>query len=225
MPISARPALLLFDINQTLLDMTPVQAAIRALLPGADTPTLWFATTLQHAVGMSLAGHPAPLAQVGAAVLRMLAAGRGIDVGEAQAAQAMGALTRLPAYPDVAPALKRLRGAGFRLAALSNSSGKGLRAQLDYAGLAPLFDAAFSVEDAGVYKPHPAIYLHATRRMRTAPADAMLVAAHGWDTGGAAWAGLRTAFVARAGAAPFPLAPAPDLNVPDLAALADRLGA
>jgi 2-haloacid dehalogenase len=53
----------------------------------------------------------------------------------------------------------------------------------------------------------------------------MLVAAHGWDTGGAAWAGLQTAFVARAAAALFPLAPVPDLHVPDLAALADRLGA
>jgi 2-haloacid dehalogenase len=225
MPAPVRPTLLLFDINQTLLDMAPVQAAVRAVLPGADTPALWFATTLQHAVGMSLAGHPAPLAQVGAAVLQMLAAGRSLALDAAQATRAMGALTRLPAYPDVAPALVRLRAAGFRLAALSNSSSKGLRAQLDYAGLAPLFDAQFSVEDAGVYKPHAAIYLHAVRAMRAVPAQTMLVAAHGWDTGGGAWAGLQTAFVARTGAAPFALAPPPDLQVPDLGALADCLRA
>jgi 2-haloacid dehalogenase len=220
-----RPALLLFDVNQTLLDLAPLQAAIRAVLPGADSPRLWFTATLQHAMAMSLAGRHAPLPEIGAAVLRMLAEGKGVTLSQADAAAALRALTRLPAHPDVAPALARLRAAGLRTAALSNSSTAGLRAQLAHAGLAPLLDAAFSVEEIGIYKPHPRVYLEAVRRMRATPAETMLVAAHGWDVAGAAWAGLQCAFVGRDGERPFPLAPAPTLEVPDLGALADLLGA
>jgi 2-haloacid dehalogenase len=52
----------------------------------------------------------------------------------------------------------------------------------------------------------------------------MLVAAHGWDVAGAKWAGLLTAFIAREGQQKFPLAPAPDIDVPDLEALARQFG-
>jgi 2-haloacid dehalogenase len=220
-----RPALLLFDVNQTLLDLAPLQASIRTVLPGADSPKLWFTATLQHAMAMSLAGQHAPLPEIGAAVLRMLAEGRGVTLSQQAAASVLRPLSRLPAHPDVAPALARLRAAGVRMAALSNSTTAGLRAQLGYAGLASYLDAAFSVEEVGVYKPHPRVYLQAAHRMRVAPAQTMLVAAHGWDVAGAAWAGLQSAFVSREGEHPFPLAPAPTLEVPHLGALADRLGA
>ena len=218
-----RPALLLFDINETLLDLAPLRTSIERILPGAAE--LWFTTMLQYATAMNLAGRFAPLPEIGAAALRMLAEGRGIALSPRQAQAALAAITRLPAHPDVAPALARLRAAGFRLAALSNSTTAGLRAQLAHAGLAPLFDAQFSVQDFGVYKPHPGVYLGAAARMRIAPAQAMLVAAHGWDVAGAGWAGLRTAFVCRGDKRPFPLAAEPDFTVRDLAELADRLNA
>lgn len=220
-----RPALLLFDVNQTLLDLAPLQASIRTVLPGAGSLALWFTATLQHAMAMSLAGKHAPLPEIGAAVLRMLAEGRGIKLSQQAAVAVLRPLTRLPAHPDVVPALARLRAAGVRMAALSNSTTAGLRAQLDYAGLARYLDAAFSVEEAGVYKPHPRVYLQAVSRMRVAPEQTMLVAAHGWDVAGAAWAGLQCAFVSRDGERPFPLAPTPTLEVPDLLALARLLGA
>lgn len=221
----ARPDLLLFDVNQTMLDMSPVHAAIRAVLPDADSPKLWFATTLQYAASMTLAGRYAPLPEIGAAVLRMLAQGQGIDISPSAAEAAMRSLTRLPAHADVRPALQRLKSAGLRLAALSISTRTGLRAQLDHAGIADCFDAQFSVQEFGLYKPHPDVYRRVAARMRVEAAGTMLVAAHGWDVGGAAWAGLRTAFVERAGQAPFALAPAPELVVGDLGELAQRLGA
>ena len=51
----------------------------------------------------------------------------------------------------------------------------------------------------------------------------MLVAAHGWDIAGALWAGWRAAFVSRPGAQLYPLAPAPEIAEPDLAAVTKRL--
>ena len=50
----------------------------------------------------------------------------------------------------------------------------------------------------------------------------LLVAAHGWDVAGAAWAGMRTA-CSRPGQQTFPLAPAPDISVPTLKELSDQL--
>jgi 2-haloacid dehalogenase len=222
-PTTDRPALLLFDINETLLDLAPLRTSIERILPGGAE--LWFTTMLHHATAMSLAGRFAPLPEIGAAALRMLAEGRGVALSPHHAQMAIAPIARLPAHPDVAPALARLRDAGFRLAALSNSTTAGLRAQLAHAGLAPLFDAQFSAQDFGVYKPHPGVYLGATARMRVAPGQAMLVAAHGWDVAGAGWAGLRTAFVCRGNKRPFPLAEDPALAVRDLAELAGRLGA
>jgi 2-haloacid dehalogenase len=218
-----RPALLLFDVNETLLDLAPLSASINAVLPGGAE--LWFTTMLQHAMGMSLAGRYAPLPEIGAAALRMLAEGRGTLLSPARAQMAIAQITRLPAHPDVAPALARLRAAGFKLAALSNSTTAGLRAQLAFAGLARLFDAQFSVQDFRVYKPHASVYRGAAARMRVAPQQAMLVAAHGWDVAGAGWAGLATAFVCRGDKRPFPLGEEPALVVQDLSGLADRLGA
>lgn len=220
-----RPAVLFFDVNETLLDLSPLQASIRAVLPGSDSPQLWFTTMLHYSLVMTVAGRQALLPEIGVAALRMLAEGRGIVLSRQDAQAAVRPITRLPPHPDVAPALARLRQAGVRLAALSNSSTSGLRAQLAYAGIAQYFDAQFSVQDVGLYKPHSAVYRRAARQMRVQAGEAMLVAAHGWDTAGAAWANLRTAFVRRPGKAPFPLAEPPELLVDDLKELAHRLGA
>jgi 2-haloacid dehalogenase len=220
-----RPAVVFFDVNETLLDLAPLEASIGAVLPGSDSAELWFSSMLHHSLVMTVAGRKALLPEIGVAVLRMLAEGRGIALSQQDAEAAVGPITRLPAHRDVAPALARLRQAGLKMAALSNSSTIGLRAQLAHAGIAHYFDAQFSVQDVGVYKPHRAVYQRAARQMRVAPSQAMLVAAHGWDIAGAAWAGLRTAFVRRAGKAPFPLAEPPELVVGDLDELARRLGA
>lgn len=53
--------------------------------------------------------------------------------------------------------------------------------------------------------------------------ECLLVAAHGWDVAGTAWAGMKTAFVARPGQQQFPLGPAIDITVPSLAGLPGEL--
>lgn len=51
----------------------------------------------------------------------------------------------------------------------------------------------------GKYKPHPDVYRWAAGRAGADVSDCLLVAAHGWDVAGAAWAGMKAAFVARPG--------------------------
>ena len=80
-----------------------------------------------------------------------------------------------------------------------------------------------SVDDAGIWKPHPDAYAYAVRTMGVEPADAMLVAAHPWDIDGAARAGLATAYVNRE-ARPYPrhFQPA-DIEVDSMVALGAEL--
>ncbi|HEY1230521.1 MAG TPA: haloacid dehalogenase type II, partial [Ramlibacter sp.] len=163
--------------------------------------------------------------ELGAAVLRMLATRSDITSGQDDAQRLLSAMTSLPAHADVAPGLRRLQQAGFRLATLTNSSQAGVKAQMDSAGLSGFFERQLSVESVGKFKPHTEAYAWAAREMKVAPADCMLVAAHGWDVAGAAWAGMKTAFIAREGQHKFPLAPEPDADAADLVGLADALGA
>ena len=125
----------------------------------------------------------------------------------------------------VGPLLKRLLDAGFRMATLTNSPAAGVQAQTRHAGIDAFFEKQLSVESVGRFKPDRSVYEWAAREMGVAPADCMLVAAHGWDVAGAQWAGLRSAFIAREGQQKFPLAEPPEIDVADLSTLAEKLGA
>ena len=222
---STKPRVLLFDVNETLLDLAPLKRRISDILMDPGKAELWFATVLQHSLAMTVAGQYAAFADIGAAVLRMLARNSDLAMSEADAKQVLSVMRELAPHPDVAPALTRLKASGLRLASLTNSSQAGVRAQIDNARLAEFFERQMSVESVRKFKPHAEVYGWAAREMAVSPGECMLVAAHGWDVAGAKWAGMRAAFIAREGQQKFPLAPEPDLDVADLTALADKLGA
>ncbi|MBK4733020.1 haloacid dehalogenase type II [Noviherbaspirillum pedocola] len=218
-----RPTVLLFDVNETLLDLTPLSESINAVLLDERAAKLWFTTMLQYSLVMTASEQHASLPDIGAAVLEMMAKNTDVVLTTEQAKKALEPMRTLPAFPDVRPGLEQLKQKGFRLATLTNSSQSGVKAQIDYAGLSDCFERQLSVESVGKYKPHRSVYEWAVKEMGCEPGQCMLVAAHGWDVAGAKWAGLQTAFVARAGQQLFPLGPKPDFNVADIQVLADQL--
>ena len=221
----ARPKVILFDVNETLLDLQPMKEAITKLLGGGpETARLWFTTLLQHSLVMTLADRFADFSDIGAACLRMVAKNQGVDLSEDAAKKAVAPMRSLPPHPDVILALERLRKAEYRLATLTNSSKAAVADQMKNAGLTDFFEVLLSVEEVGMYKPHGHVYRWAARRVGADVSECLLVAAHGWDVAGAAWAGMKTAFVARPGQQVFPLGPAPDISISSLAELpgADR---
>lgn len=222
-PDQTCPSVLLFDVNETLLDMAPLKARINAVLLSEDAATLWFTTMLQYSLAMTVSNQYAALTDIGAATLQMLGKNRDVVISEADAKDIVGSMRSLPAHADVKPALEALKAMGFRLAALTNSSDAGVQAQLANAGIAACFERHLSVETIRRYKPDQRTYQWAVEQMGCVPADAMLVAAHGWDVAGAKWAGLQTAFVERPGQHLFPLGPAPNLHVADFAGLVESL--
>jgi 2-haloacid dehalogenase len=101
---------------------------------------------------------------------------------------------RLDAWPDVTPALTRLR-AKFLLAPCSNGHIALMSALARRNGWH--WDAILGAEHARDYKPKLEVYRAAADAFDCAPHEVMMVAAHSSDLEAAARAGLRTAFIAR----------------------------
>ncbi len=220
---SSRPAVLLFDVNETLLDLHPLKESINNVLLDSDGATLWFTTMLQYSLVMTVSDQYAPFPEIGMATLQMLAKNREVVLSDGDAKSAIQPMLSLLAHPDVRPGLERLRQAGFRMATLTNLTSSGIKTQLEYAGISDLFDRQLSVETVGKYKPAGDVYRWAANEMQAKPGECMLIAAHGWDVAGAAWAGMRTTFIARGGQQLFPLSKAPDRIAADLEAFAEQL--
>jgi FMN phosphatase YigB (HAD superfamily) len=101
----------------------------------------------------------------------------------------------MPAYPDVAAGLDRLREAGHELSVLTNSAGDTGTDHLARAGILDRFTRVAGADEAGAYKPDRRVY-------DLIPDGAWHVAAHWWDILGAGRAGRRTIYIARAGPLP-----------------------
>lgn len=124
-------------------------------------------------------------------------------------------------YPDSLPALQRIT-ARWPLVSLTNGN-----ADLQRIGIHAHFAHQICSRDTGMAKPDPRIFLAAADLLGVAPAEVLHVGDDpAMDICGARDAGLRTAWINREGR-PWPTAmgPPPELDLPDMAALADWLDA
>jgi 2-haloacid dehalogenase len=158
---------------------------------------------LRDGFAVTVSGRPASFKDIGADVLRGLAAG--VDGVDADAAieHVLGSFATLDLHTDVAEGLRELHSRGTRMATLTNGSAAIPEPLLSRAGVDNVMERFLSVDDAGIWKPHPDSYRYAIEVMGAAAPDTMLVAAHPWDVDGAARAGLATAYIDRKGM-PYP---------------------
>ena len=162
----ARPEVIFFDVNETLLDLTPLKESVGETLGGRpELAPLWFTTLLQYSLVSTVADRYNNFDEIGAACLRMVAKSLGLELGGDAAERCLAPMRCLPPHPDVVPALERLRDAGFRLATLTNSSKSAVVDQMQNAELARFFESLLSVEEVGLYKPHAHVYRWAARRV------------------------------------------------------------
>lgn len=133
---------------------------------------------------------------------------------------------RLRPWPDVVPGLTRLRRT-YVLATLSNADVSAVITMSKRAGLP--WDAIFTAEMAGVFKPDPAAYRMAATYLGLPAGEIMMVASHKYDLRAAARLGFQTAFVARPlefgadGVADVAYSDEFDVNACDFVDLADQL--
>lgn len=213
-----KPKVLFFDVNETLLDLSPVKKQIGKVLGDReDLLSLWFTTMLHYSLVTSASKQYKPFTHIGAAALQMVAANNNITISEEKAREFItNSMQNLPAHPEVKKALVSLKKAGYKLVAFTNSSNEGLKNQFISAGLTAYFDESLSVEDSGKFKPFTDTYIWGANKMDVKLEECMLIAAHGWDVAGALWAGWRAAFISRPGQQIFPLAPKTEIVASDL---------
>jgi 2-haloalkanoic acid dehalogenase type II len=126
-------------------------------------------------------------------------------------------LATATAFPEVYPVLEALRPR-YRLAVLSNADDDFLTAALQRNDLR--FDTVVTSEQAGAIKPDPAIFHYLVARLGLSPAEVLYVGDNPVpDVLGPRQAGLRVAWVNRAGIRRPRRVPPPDIRVRDLASL------
>lgn len=204
--------ILVFDVNETLLDLRALEPHFVNVFGNAGALQKWFDQVIQYAMGLALADSYRPFGEVAAAAFQMVAASEGVTISAGEAREIVGGIRRLPPHVEVVESLTRLRQAGFRMVALTNSPMAVVDAQMANAGLQEFFERNFSVDTVRRYKPAREPYLMVARELGAEPTNLRMIAAHAWDVGGAMQAGYRAAFIARPGKSLFPLFPAPDIS-------------
>ena len=212
-----------FDVNETLLDLTALDPPFERAFGRSGVRREWFGQLLQSAFLSTITDTYSDFGALGRAALEMIARRNGVELASDQRDEILGTMLTLPPHPEVAPALELLRSAGIRMAALTNSTEAVATAQLTNAGLAPLLERILSADVVGHLKPAREPYEMAARELDTEIGGLRLIAAHAWDVAGALRAGAAAAFVARPGMILDPLAPAPDIIGADMAEVADRI--
>ena len=226
--MSTTPSVLVFDVNETLLDIDSMSPLFERIFGDPGVLREWFGQVVMYSMTATLSGRYVDFFTLGRGLLRMLAAIHRVDVTDDDLnAVKIGMLT-MPAHPDAEDGLTALRRAGFRMVTLTNSppNPDGPTA-LQHAGLARFFERQFSVDAVSAFKPAAAVYRYVCEELGVAPAECMMVAAHPWDNVGAQAVGFSAALLTRPGNAPLPLQglPQPRLVADDLLGLARRLGA
>lgn len=221
--MSSAPQLLIFDVNETLLDTGAMARAINEALGHAEAANIWFRTLLHYSLVETVSGGNNDFSEIADACLEMTANKYDKVLSPEERRTVLNTFRQLSAFKEVPEALQRLKNAGFLMVALSNGTLEVINEQLDFAGINQFFDRVFTIQSVGKFKPHPTTYAHVLDRMEISQDKAIMVAAHPWDVLGASRAGLQTAFISRPGKFDYPLAPKNDYTADDLMLLADKL--
>src|SRR5437762_1690493 len=207
-----------FDAYGTLFDFASAAAGSRdALGDNADRLTvLWRDKQLQYAWLRSLQGGHVDFWQVTGEALDFALETLGLHAPGLRD-RLMDLYLALDAFPEVSEMLDRLKTAGLTVAILSNGSPAMLQAAVENAGIGGLLDAVLSVEEVGIYKPHPKVYQLAVDRLGVAATSIAFQSSNAWDAYAASAFGMRVVWCNRYGQRAERLPGAPDRVIRSLA--------
>ena len=134
-------------------------------------------------------------------------------------ARLMGLYRELTCFPEVPNVLRRLKQAGYATAILSNGSPSMLQDLVASANLGGLLDHVLSVEEVGVFKPHPSVYQLAVDRLGVPASAISFQSSNAWDAHAASAFGMRVVWCNRYGQRRERLPGAPDREIRTLAEL------
>lgn len=226
MKAAGTPSVLVFDVNETLIDLGSMTPLFERVFGDGRVLRTWFDQLVMYSMALTLARQYKEFWALGAGMLRMLGAIHGVPVKAEDVEALVQGMKTMPAHADAAAGLQTLQAAGFRMVTLTNSPPiPGSRSPLENAGLDRFFERQFNVQTVGVYKPATAVYQMVALELGVPTSACCMVAAHVWDTIGAQCTGMAGALLTRPGnaALPVPGVPQPDAVAADLPSLAAQL--
>lgn len=195
---------LTFDLFGTILDLggsltpplRPFLQAKNATITAEEFWAQWRARQRleQYQDTIMMLGHSGYLEVARRAFNYVLRRNR-IDFTPAEEAAFMQHWQQLSPFDDVLPALERLQ-TRFKLVVLSNGEPDFLQ-HLAKNRVRWAFDDIYSVNSAGAFKPHPAVYRGAAQYLGLEVGECLMVSANSFDPIGARACGFRAIYVNR----------------------------
>ncbi len=225
MYLKKAPRIIVFDVNETLLDITSLEPFFDRVFRDKNVLREWFAQLILYSQALTLSGLYTPFGELAVGTLRMVASIHDLIITDVDINELIARMSKMPAHHDAVPSLKRLQDAGFRMVTLTNSINSSSLIALEYAGLSGFFEQSFSIETVLKFKPAPETYHLVAKKMHVDTSDICLVACHFWDTMGAQAAGCKGALITRPYNAILPAIdiPMPDITASSLSDFADQI--
>jgi 2-haloacid dehalogenase len=219
----AKLPLIVFDVNETLLDLETMEPVFARIFDDRGAMRLWFANLILYSAALTVAGSYVPFTDIGGAVMKMMAETKGIQVTDADKKELTDKFSTMPPHAEVPAALRKLRSAGFRLFTLTDNLLEVQTRQLTHGGIVDLFERRFSADGVKHHKPSREAYGYAEKELGTKPSDMCLIACHTWDTLGAVAAGWEAALIKRPGNDVLGVGPQPHVVGDNLDDVANQL--
>lgn len=214
-----------FDAYGTLFDIHSPAAKLTKEL-GKKAPILseiWRQKQLQYTWLRSLMGQYANFWKITGDALDFALQSMEIK-NPALRSKLMELYLQLDVYPEVRKTLKILKDSGIKTAILSNGEPSMLIAASKNAGIYDLLDAILSVEEVGVFKPHPDVYQMALDKFKMPAEQMSFQSSNGWDAHGASFCGFAVAWVNRFNQPPEILPAKPHAELSSLSELPALIG-
>jgi 2-haloacid dehalogenase len=215
--------LIVFDVNETLLDLGTMEPTFERIFGEKSAMRLWFANFILYSAALTVAGCYVPFTDIGAAVMKMLADTRGLKISDQDKRELTEKFSTMPPYPEVPAALRKLRDAGFRLFTLTDNLLEIQSRQLEHGGIVDLFERRFSADGVKHHKPSREAYAYVEKELGAKASQFCLIACHTWDILGAVAAGWEAALIKRVGNDVLAVGPQPQIVGKDLNDVADQL--
>ena len=142
---SGKPTVLVFDVNETLIDFEVMQPLFERIFGDKHALREWLGHLIMYSMTVTLSGLYKDYFSLGQGLLKMVGDIHKVPVKPADVEAIKLAMLTMPAHPDVEQGLTQLKAAGFRLVAFTNSPPVH-PSPVENAGLGNFFEREFSID-------------------------------------------------------------------------------
>jgi 2-haloacid dehalogenase len=182
-----------------IFDPNSIVPAVEEVAPGRalEFTQAWRSKQFEYSFLRSITSQHADFFELTGDALDYTAAAMQVRLDRDARTRLLNAYLTLKPWPDVRPALERLKAAGVRIITIANFSPLMLRANADHAGITAYFDQLLSTARNGTYKPSAEAYALGMQALGIKKEEIVFAAFGGWDAYGAKSFGYPTYWVNR----------------------------